>query len=81
VCVKMRQLYILYCTLLGSKKKNMLEAWARAAVAALAPASNNFDIDENNNLAFSNLIKHELTYPNLTYPDLTYPNLTYPDLT
>jgi hypothetical protein len=42
----------------------MLEAWARATVAALAPAPNNFDIGENNNLAYS-------TYPNLTYPDLT----------
>jgi hypothetical protein len=28
----------------------MLEARARAAVAALAPAPNNFDIGENNNL-------------------------------
>jgi hypothetical protein len=39
----------------------MLEAWVRAAVAALAHASNNFDIGENNNLAYSNLIKHFLT--------------------
>jgi hypothetical protein len=49
----------------------MVEAWARAAVAALAPAPNNFDIGENNNLAYSNLIKHNLPTPNLTYPDLT----------
>jgi hypothetical protein len=49
----------------------MLGAWARAAVAALAHAPNNFDIGENNNLAYSNLIKHDLTYPSLTYPDLT----------
>jgi hypothetical protein len=49
----------------------MLEAWARAAVAALAPAPNNFDISKNNNLAYSNLIKHDLTRPNLTYPDQT----------
>jgi hypothetical protein len=50
----MRQLYtgILYSTLLGSKK-NMLEAWATAAGAALAPAPNNFDIGENNILAYS----------------------------
>jgi hypothetical protein len=48
----------------------MLEAWARAAVAALAPAPNNFDIGENN-LAYSNLINHDLTRPNLTYPYLT----------
>jgi hypothetical protein len=69
----------------------MLEAWARAAVAALAPALNNFDIGENKNLAYSNLIKHDLTYPNLTYPDLTshiltlpnppWPIPTYPNLT
>jgi hypothetical protein len=33
-------------------------------VAALAPAPNSFDIGENNNFAYSNLIKHDLTYPN-----------------
>jgi hypothetical protein len=48
----------------------MLEAWARAATAALAPDPNNFDIGENNNLAYSNLIKHDLTWPNLTSPNL-----------
>jgi hypothetical protein len=49
---------------------------SQSRVEALAPAPNNFDIGENNNPTYSNLIKHDLKYPNLTYPDLTSPDLT-----
>jgi hypothetical protein len=58
VCVKMRQLYILY---IRQYKKY---------VGSMSRAPNNFDIGENNNLAYSNLIKHDPTYPNLSRPNL-----------
>jgi hypothetical protein len=57
-------LYILYII---RQQKNMFEAGAQAAVAALAPALNNYNLSEDN-----------LIHPNLDYSnqiDLTYPSL------